>query len=83
MSPADLALREARSMAKSPFSKANLKEPKPEKFIASKMKMFDGKTDPVDFLHLFREVMMLETSNENLLCMVFPRVLSRTIMGIQ
>ena len=42
------------------------------------MKTFDGKTDRVDFLHLFRQVMMLETSNENLLCKVFPRILSGT-----
>ena len=54
MSPADLAFREAKSMAKSPFSEAILKEPKPEKFTAPKMKTFDGKTDPMDFLHLFR-----------------------------
>ncbi|GMN35704.1 hypothetical protein TIFTF001_042272 [Ficus carica] len=67
MSPTDLALREGRSMAKCLFSKAILKMPKPEKFTALNMKTFDGKTDLVDFLHLFRQVMMLEMSNENLL----------------
>lgn len=72
MSPVDPALSEARKMAKSPFSETTLKEPKPEKFTTPKMKTFDGKTDSVEFLHLFRQVMMLETSNENLLCKVFP-----------
>ena len=78
MTLANLALREASSMAKCLFSKAILKEPKPEKFTAPYMKTFDGKTDLVDFLHLFSQVMILEMSNENLLCKVFPQVLSGT-----
>lgn len=41
------------------------------------MKEYDGTTEPVGFLHLFRKLMILETTDDDLLCkVVFPRMLT-------
>lgn len=78
MTPAELAIREAKRMAKSPFTDKILNEPKPEKFLVPKMKAYEGKTDLVGSLVSIQQVMILETINENLLCKVFLRMLAGT-----
>ncbi|GMN53875.1 hypothetical protein TIFTF001_023016 [Ficus carica] len=40
------------------------------------MKEYDRTIDPVGFLHLFLQVMILETTDNDLLCRVFPRMLT-------
>ena len=70
------AILEARSKIQSPFTEDILAEPKLDPFQVLQMMLYDGKSDYVAFLHQFRQVMMLETNQDQLLCKMFPRVLT-------
>lgn len=76
MTAAEMAIQEASKMTRSPFVDAIIREPKP--FQPPKMKTYDGKSDPVVFLHQYRQVMSLETDNDAMYCKVFPRMLAGT-----
>lgn len=75
MTLTEKAIKEAKEMSNSPFTSRVLAVPKPKKFHMPQMKEYDETIDPIRFLHLFRQLMILKPTDDDLLCKVFPRML--------
>ena len=68
----DHALCTLDDMLLSPFVPAVLNQDAPPHFALPKFQMYDGLQDPFDHLMHFCQIMTLQTSNDALLCKVFP-----------
>ena len=67
------ALRQA---TQSPFSKDIERAPMPSRFTQSLFNSYDGKTDPVEYVSHYIQMMSLHTYNDALMCKVFPSSLA-------
>ncbi|GMN59360.1 hypothetical protein TIFTF001_028453 [Ficus carica] len=76
MTPTKKAIKEAKGMSKYPFTGRVWQFQNQKNFHIPQMKEYDGTTDPIGFLHLFYQVMILETTDDDLLCKVYPRMLT-------
>ena len=58
--------------AQSPFSRDNERAPMPRRFMRPSFNSFDRKTDPVEHVSHYIQIMSLHTHNDALMCKVFP-----------
>jgi len=71
------ALRQA---ARSPFSSDIERAPMPSKFTWPPFNSYDGKTNPVEHVSHYIQMMSLHTYNDALMCKVFPLSLGPTAL---
>ena len=77
----DPTLRSLGDMSSSPFVPAILNKDAPSHFALPKFQMYDGLQDPFDHLMDFLQIMTLQTSNNALLCKVFPSSLVGPVLS--
>uniref|UniRef100_A0A2N9FQ06 Uncharacterized protein n=1 Tax=Fagus sylvatica TaxID=28930 RepID=A0A2N9FQ06_FAGSY len=64
--------KKLRQISSSPFS-AEIERPKfPARFVPPNLAIYDGKSDPVGHLSRYRQSMAIHTSNDPLMCHIFP-----------
>ena len=63
--------------AQSPFSRDIERAPMPSRFTRPPFNSYDGKTDPVEHVSHYIQMMSLDTHNDALMCKVFPLSLGR------
>ena len=66
--------------ARSPFSRDIERALMPSRFTQSPFNSYDGKTDPVEHVIHYIQMMSLHTHNDALMCKVFPSSLRRTTL---
>ena len=69
-----------RRAARSPFSRDIERAPMPSRFTQSSFNSYDGKTDPVELVIHYIQMMSLHTHNDALMCKVFPSSLRPTAL---
>ena len=74
--PADLAEQAVRGINRTAFADWIQSEPKPKDFTTPTIKVFEGKTDPLNQIYQFQQKMALETRNEAIICKVFSTTLA-------
>ena len=74
--PADLAEQAVRGINRTALADWIQSEPKPKDFITLTIKVFEGKSDPLNYIYQFQQKMALETRNEALICKVFSTTLA-------
>ncbi|XP_062009701.1 uncharacterized protein LOC133726207 [Rosa rugosa] len=74
--PRELAAEIARDVGKSPFSDDILNTAKPRRFTTPVFHKYDGTTDPVDHIKGYKQQMSIETTDEKLMCKIFPSSLT-------
>jgi hypothetical protein len=79
--PREIAAEIARSVGKSPFTDDILGTEKPRRFITPIFQKYDGTTDPVDHIKGYKQLMSVETTNEKLMCKLFPSSLTGPASG--
>ena len=76
----DAMSRALRRAARSPFSRDIERAPMLSKFTRSPFNSYDGKTDPVEHVSHYIQMMSLHTHNDALMCKVFPSSLGPTTL---
>ncbi|XP_023880743.1 uncharacterized protein LOC111993117 [Quercus suber] len=66
--------------ARSPFSADIERAPMPNRFTRPPFNSYDGKTDPVEHVSHYIQMMSLHTRNDALMCKVFPSSLGPTAL---
>ena len=66
--------------ARSSFSRDIEMPPRPSKFTRPPFNSYDGKTNPVEHVSHYIQMMSLHTHNNALMCKVFPSSLSPTAL---
>ncbi|XP_062015884.1 uncharacterized protein LOC133732360 [Rosa rugosa] len=74
--PRELAAEIARDVGKSPFTDDILNAAKPRRFTTPVFQKYDGTTDPVDHIKGYKQQMSIETTDEKLMCKIFPSSLT-------
>ncbi|XP_023873726.1 uncharacterized protein LOC111986327 [Quercus suber] len=69
-----------RRAARSPFSANIERAPMPDKFTRPPFNSYDGKTDPVEHVSHYIQMMSLHSHNDALMCKVFPSSLGSTAL---
>ena len=69
-----------RRAARSPFSRDIERAPMPSRFTQSSFNSYDGKTDLVELVIHYIQMMSLHTHNDALMCKVFPSSLRPTAL---
>ena len=69
-----------RRAARSPFSRDIEWAPMLSRFTRPPFNSYDGKTDPVEHVSHYIQMMCLHTHNDALMCKVFPSSLEPTIL---
>ena len=68
-------------MLSSPLGQHILNYEPPRGFVASTFAMFNGSIDPYDYMLYYNQVMILNASNDWLLCKVFPASLQELALA--
>ncbi|XP_065617079.1 uncharacterized protein LOC136062204 [Quercus suber] len=68
----DTMSRALRRAARLPFSDGIERTPMPDRFVRPPFNSYDGKTDPVEHINHYIQMMSLHTHNDALMCKVFP-----------
>nr|XP_023899224.1 uncharacterized protein LOC112011063 [Quercus suber] len=76
----DAMSRTLRQAARSPFSTDIEHAPMPDRFTRPPFNSYDGKTDPVEHVSHYIQMMSLHTRNDALMCKVFPSSLGPTAL---
>ena len=76
----DAMSRALRRAARSPFSRDIERAPMPSRFTRPLFNFYDGKTDPVEHVSHYIQMMSLHTHNDALMCKVFLSSLSPTAL---
>nr|XP_023890961.1 uncharacterized protein LOC112003025 [Quercus suber] len=76
----DAMSRALRRAARSPFSANIERAPLPDRFARPPFNSYDGKTDPVEHVSHYIQMMSLHTRNDALMCKVFPSSLGPTAL---
>lgn len=74
--PREIAARIARGAGESPLTDDILSATKPKRFVVPAFQKYDGTTDPVDHIRGYKQAMRIETSDEKLMCKIFPTSLT-------
>ena len=69
-----------RRATRSPFSGDIERAPMPSRFARPLFNSYDGKTDPVEHVSHYIQMMSLHTHNNVLMCKVFPSSLGPTAL---
>ncbi|XP_050264193.1 uncharacterized protein LOC126708441 [Quercus robur] len=69
-----------RKAARSPFSSKIKRAEMPDRFARPPFNCYDGKTDPVEHISHYIQMMSLHTHNDALMCKVFPSSLGPTAL---
>ena len=69
-----------RRAARSPFSRNIESAPMPSRFTRPSFNSYDGKTDTVEHVSHYIQIMSLHTHNDALMCKVFPLSLGPTTL---
>ncbi|XP_030958334.1 uncharacterized protein LOC115980195 [Quercus lobata] len=69
-----------RKVARSPFSDEIEQVGMPDRFTPPPFNCYDGKTDPVEHISHYIQMMSLHTHNDALMCKVFPSSLGPTAL---
>nr|XP_023895763.1 uncharacterized protein LOC112007620 [Quercus suber] len=72
--------RVLRQASRSPFSTDIEHAPMPDRFTRPPFNFYDGKTDPVEHVSHYIQMMSLHTRNDALMCKVFPSSLGPTAL---
>uniref|UniRef100_A0A2N9GWH4 Retrotransposon gag domain-containing protein n=1 Tax=Fagus sylvatica TaxID=28930 RepID=A0A2N9GWH4_FAGSY len=64
--------RKLQQISSSPFSAEIERAKFPTRFVPPNLAVYDGKSDPVGHLSRYRQSMALHTSNDALMCRIFP-----------
>uniref|UniRef100_A0A2N9HPE1 Uncharacterized protein n=1 Tax=Fagus sylvatica TaxID=28930 RepID=A0A2N9HPE1_FAGSY len=64
--------KKLHQISSSPFSAEIERAKFPARFVPPPLAVYDGKSDPVGHLSRFRQSMALHTSNDPLMCRIFP-----------
>ena len=73
--------RKLQQISFSPFSVEIERAKFPARFVPPNLAVYDGKSDPVGHLSRYRQSMALHTSNDALMCRIFPSSLGE--VGLQ
>ncbi|XP_050248757.1 uncharacterized protein LOC126696010 [Quercus robur] len=76
----DAMSRALRKAARSPFLDEIEQAEMPDRFTCSSFNCYDGKTDPVEHVSHYIQMMSLHTHNDALMCKVFPSSLGPTAL---
>ncbi|XP_023895031.2 uncharacterized protein LOC112006941 [Quercus suber] len=76
----DMMSRALRKAARSPFSAGIEQAPMPDRFVRPPFNSYDGKTDPVEHISHYIQMMFLHTHNDALMCKGFPSSLGPTAL---
>nr|XP_023875908.1 uncharacterized protein LOC111988357 [Quercus suber] len=76
----DAIFRALRQATQSPFSRDIERAPMPSRFTRPPFNSYDGKTDPVEHVSHYIQMMPLHTYNDALMCKVFPSSLGPTAL---
>nr|XP_023920167.1 uncharacterized protein LOC112031682 [Quercus suber] len=76
----DAMSRALRRAAQSPFSANIERAPMPDRFTRPPFNSYGGKTDPVEHVSHYIQMMSLHTRNDALMCKVFPSSLGPTAL---
>nr|XP_023894714.1 uncharacterized protein LOC112006640 [Quercus suber] len=76
----DAMSRALRQAARSPFSAEIEHAPMPDRFTCPPFNSYDGKTDPVEHVSHYIQMMSLHARNDALMCKVFPSSLGPTAL---
>ena len=76
----DAISRALRKAARSPFSDEIERAPMPSRFTRQPFNSYDGKTDPVEHVSHYIQMMSLHAHNDALMCKVFPSSLGSTAL---
>ncbi|XP_023928306.1 uncharacterized protein LOC112039659 [Quercus suber] len=76
----DAMSRALRRAARSPFLAGIERAPTPDRFTRPPFNSYDGKTDPVEHVSHYIQMMSLHTRNVALMCKVFPSSLGPTAL---
>ncbi|XP_023899386.1 uncharacterized protein LOC112011236 [Quercus suber] len=68
----DTMSRALRRVGKSPFSAGIERAPMPDRFVQPPFNFYDGKTDSLEHVSHYIQMMSLHTHNDALMCKVFP-----------
>ena len=76
----DAMSRALRRAARSPFSRDIERAPMLSRFTRPSFNSYDGKTNPVEHVSHYIQMMSLHTHNDALMCKVFPSSLGPTAL---
>ncbi|XP_023895548.1 uncharacterized protein LOC112007438 [Quercus suber] len=76
----DAMSRALQRAARSPFSADIERAPMPDRFTRPSFNSYDGKTDPVEHISHYIQMMSLHSHNDALMCKVFPSSLGPTAL---
>ncbi|XP_023877205.1 uncharacterized protein LOC136070219 [Quercus suber] len=76
----DTMSRALRKVARSPFSASIERAPMSDRFVRPPFNSYDSKTDPVEHVSHYIQMMSLHTHNDALMCKVFPSSLGPTAL---
>ena len=76
----DAMSRTLQKAARSPFSEEIERAKMPNRFTHPSFNCYDGKTDPVEHVSHYIQMMSLHTHNDALMCKVFPSSLGPTAL---
>ncbi|XP_075640307.1 uncharacterized protein LOC142612060 [Castanea sativa] len=76
----DAMSRALRKAARSPFLGDIERAPMPGRFARPLFNSYDGKTDPVEHVNHYIQMMSLHTHNDALMCKIFPSSLGPTAL---
>lgn len=76
----DAMSRALLRVSRSPFSKEIERTEMPRYFTCLPFTCYDGKTDPVEHVSHYTQLMALSSQNDGLMCKVFPSILRSTTM---
>ena len=76
----DAMSRALQKVAQSPFSNNIERAEMPSRFTRPPFNCYDGKTDPVEHVGHYIQMMSLHTHNIVLMCKVFPSSLGLTVL---
>jgi hypothetical protein len=68
----NLIWRKLQQISSSPFSAEIERAKFPARFVSPNLAVYDGKGDPVGHLSRYRQSMAIHTSNDALMCRIFP-----------
>ena len=76
----DAISRALQKVARSPFSNEIERAKMPDRFTRPPFNCYDKKTDPVEHVSHYIQMMSLHTHNDALMCKVFPSSLGLTAL---
>lgn len=74
--PREIVAEIARNVRKSSFTDDVLEAIKPRRFVTPTFQKYDGSTDPIDHIKGYKQQMSVETTDEKLICKLFPSSLT-------